>query len=148
MRTIYRTILLVGVLWLALSFNVQAQGESTFSPHFFLRQYSNSLLNGTYIDHANLYWDPTFFGGRWHNMASITRIAKNFYANYRTTKHSFEILDYHYADNGNMEVTVIENQTVVNRKTGEVSETIVAKQIQLYYWKGYYCYSQKELRMY
>lgn len=148
MRTFFRTILLIGVLWSLSIHNIAAQNESVFAPHHFLRAYSNSLLNGTYIDHANLYWDPTFFGGRWHDKASITRIAKNFYANYRTTKHSFEIMDYHYADNGNMEVIVVETQTVVNRKTGEVAETIIAKQIQLYYWKGYYCYSQKELRMY
>ena len=144
----YNSIFWIVVFWFLSIFNVEAQNESIFAPHHFLRAYSNSLVNGTYIDHANLYWDPTFFGGKWHNTASIRKIAKNFYANYRTIKHNFEILNYYYADNGNMEVIVIERQTVVNRNTGEVSETTVAKIIQLYYWKGYYCYSQKEQNMY
>jgi hypothetical protein len=145
MRTIFRSILWMGVLWSLSIHNIAAQNESVFAPHHFLRAYSNSLLNGTYIDHANLYADPTYFGGRWHNAASIKKIAKNFYANYRTIKHNFEILNYYYADNGNMEVIVNEYQTVKNRSTGEVTSTMKSKKIQLFYWKAYYCYSQEEI---
>lgn len=147
-RKVYLSCFWIVITWSLSTPDIEAQNESIFAPHHFLRDYSNSLLNGTYIDHVNLYWDPTFFGGKWHNRASIKKIAKNFYASYRTIKHNFEILNYYYADNGNMEVRVIETQTVVNRHTGVVSETIVPKVIQLFYWKGYYCYSQIELSMY
>lgn len=141
---LYPVILLVCVIFARTT---AAQERSIFDPHFFLEQYSNSLLYGSYIDHANLYWNPTFFGGRWYDKDGIKKIARNFYNNYKTISHRFEILSYGYNNEGNMEVTVLEYQTVKNRNTGEVSSTTMGKKIELFYWKGYYCYKQIELSL-
>ena len=135
------------VLVLGISSNVTlAQNNYLTSPHAFLQLYSNTLLNGNYIDHANLYWDPTFFGGRWQNAASIRKIAKNFYSKFQTLQHSFSVDSYGFDNEGYLVTIVLEYQKVKNRSTGLVTETTTAKRIKLFFWKTWYCYSQEELQ--
>ncbi len=123
-----------------------AQNDYLTSPHAFLSMYSNSLLNGTYVDHANLYWDPTYFGGKWYNAAGIKKIAKNFYSKFRTLEHSFNVYDYGFDNEGYMVAWVVEYQKVQNRSNGNITSTATQKKFRLFFWKAWYCHSQEEYK--
>ncbi|KAB2909969.1 MAG: hypothetical protein LC102_09665 [Ignavibacteriales bacterium] len=116
--------------------------SQVFSPDPFLEAYSNSLLYGDYLDHANLYWEKTFFINKWYDKQGIRRVAKNFYDNNETLEHRFTRLSHGYNREGDLEVIVMEYHKVRNRKTGQISSTTVKKKFVLYYWKNYYVYQQ------
>jgi hypothetical protein len=124
-----------------ISSGFEAKGQLSKIVGNFLNSYSNSLLYGTYQDHADLFANPTYFEGTKYIKAGITKVAKNFYSNYVTISHYFEVIVYEYSDRESTEIMIlaVEHQMVKNRKTGKVSSTQDMKRIDLIYQNGWKC---------
>ncbi len=133
------------IIALALSASASAQDRDYNIVSNFLQRYSSSLLYGDYIDHANLYSNPTYFLGKKFSSSGIRNVAKNFYANNETLSHSFEILTY-YREGNLLVVIVSERQTTRNRITGQRGTANVTKEFKLIYSNGWYCYSQRQVQ--
>ncbi|KAA0265863.1 MAG: hypothetical protein EDM75_01435 [Chlorobiota bacterium] len=100
-------------------------------------------MYGSYEDHANLFSDPTYFEGTKYSRAGIRKVAKNFYTNFYTTYHKFEVYSYeYYESDGSILIMAVEYQTTMNRKTGKSSSMEDMKRIDLIYQNGWKCFSK------
>jgi len=110
----------------------------------FLNAYSNSLLYGTYEEHADLFTNPTMFEGKSYNRAGLRNLVKKFYSNYITLAHRFSPWDYSTSNDGKtIYIIATETHKTKNRKTGKVNSVTVDKYIILQYKNGWKC-SMKE----
>lgn len=136
------TLFIAVFLLISSGFEAKAQTVSSVISNF-LGEYSWSLLYGTFQDHANLFANPVYFEGKNYNSSGITKVAKNFYSNYQTIAHRFEIVLTDYDQNKNeIMIMAVEYQTIKNRKTGVVSSTHDLKQIHLINQYGWKCSSK------
>ncbi len=134
-------ILISIAIWSFASVRTSAQVDEIVRN--FLKAYSSSLLYGSYEDHANLFSDPTYFEGTKYSRAGIRKVAKNFYTNFYTTYHKFEVYSYeYYESDGSILIMAVEYQTTMNRKTGKSSSMEDMKRIDLIYQNGWKCFSK------
>ncbi len=98
----------------------------------FLSGYSNSLLHGTYRDHASLYASSTYFlTDQIRSRSEIERMAKNFYNTYETTEHYFSIESITPLDNGDISVIVVEHQSTRRYSDSKTSSAVQRKLVVL-----------------
>jgi len=143
-RTLVKLLVAVAIAWSLSYIETGAQTKTIVSN--FLNAYSNSLLNGTYEEHADLFTNPTNFEGKTYNRAAMRKLVKKFYSNYITLAHRFSNTSYSTSDNGRtIFIWTTETHKIKNRKTGKVSSVSVYKFMELKNKNGWKCSTKDDV---